>query len=77
MDGEIGAKCCVITNSMIEEGTVADGVTVDARPTFVQDLAWPKISHIGTSSKSKVRLSENTKAGHLTPSAAAMLLSQL
>ena len=55
VDSEVGAGA-VITNSMIEESTVADGVTVGLTPTFVQDLAWPKMSISETSSKSKVRL---------------------
>ncbi len=56
----------VITNSMIEESTVADGVTVGPYAHIRQGSSLSKDGHIRNFVEVKGFISENTKAGHLT-----------
>ena len=66
VDSEIGAGA-VITNSMIEESTVADGVTVGPYAHIRPGSSLAKDVHIGNFVEVKgSSIGENTKAGHLT-----------
>ena len=66
VDSEIGAGA-VITNSMIEESTVADGVTVGPYAHIRPGSSLSKDVHIGNFVEVKgSSIGENTKAGHLT-----------
>ena len=66
VDSEIGAGA-VITNSMIEESTVADGVTVGPYAHIRPGSSLAKDVHIGNYVEVKgSSIGENTKAGHLT-----------
>ena len=57
----------VITNSMIEESTVADGVTVGPFAHIRPGSSLAKDVHIGNFVEVKgSSIGENTKAGHLT-----------
>ena len=57
----------VITNSMIEESTVADGVTVGPYAHIRPGSSLAKDVHIGNFVEVKgSSIGENTKAGHLT-----------
>ena len=71
VDSEIGAGA-VITNSMIEESTVADGVTVGPYAHIRPGSSLAKDVHIGNFVEVKgSSIGENTKAGHLTTLATA------
>ena len=66
VDSEIGAGA-VITNSMIEESMVADGVTVGPYAHIRPGSSLAKDVHIGNFVEVKgSSIGENTKAGHLT-----------
>ena len=66
VDSEIG-ECAVITNSMIEESSVADGVTVGPYAHIRPGSSLAKNVHVGNFVEIKgSAIGENTKAGHLT-----------
>ena len=66
VDSTIGSGA-VITNSMIEESTVADGVTVGPYAHIRPGSSLAKDVHIGNFVEVKgSSIGENTKAGHLT-----------
>ena len=66
VDSIIGEQT-VITNSMIEESTVADGVTVGPYAHVRPDSRLAKNVHVGNFVEVKgSSIGENTKAGHLT-----------
>ena len=66
VDSVIGEQT-VITNSMIEESTVADGVTVGPYAHVRPDSSLAKNVHVGNFVEVKgSSIGENTKAGHLT-----------
>ena len=66
VDSAIGEQT-VITNSMIEESTVADGVTVGPYAHVRPDSSLAKNVHVGNFVEVKgSSIGENTKAGHLT-----------
>ena len=66
MDSTIGAGA-VITNSMIEESSVADGVTVGPYAHIRPGSSLGAQVHIGNFVEVKgSSIGENTKAGHLT-----------
>ena len=66
LDSTIGSSA-VITNSMIEESTVADGVTVGPYAHIRPGSSLAKDVHIGNFVEVKgSSIGENTKAGHLT-----------
>ena len=66
VDSEIGERV-VITNSMIEESNVADGVTVGPYAHIRPGSSLTKDIHVGNFVEIKVSsIGENTKAGHLT-----------
>ena len=65
VDSEIGERA-VITNSMIEESSVADGVTVGPYAHIRPGSSLAKDVHVGNFVEVKASsLGENTKAGHL------------
>ena len=66
VDSVIGEQT-VITNSMIEESTVADGVTVGPYAHVRPGSSLAKNVHVGNFVEVKgSSIGENTKAGHLT-----------
>ena len=66
VDSEIGERA-VITNSMIEESSVADGVTVGPYAHIRPGSSLAKDVHVGNFVEVKgSSIGENTKAGHLT-----------
>ena len=66
VDSEIGERA-VITNSMIEESSVADGVTVGPYAHIRPGSSLAKDVHVGNFVEIKgSAIGENTKAGHLT-----------
>ncbi|MCY7024253.1 MULTISPECIES: bifunctional UDP-N-acetylglucosamine diphosphorylase/glucosamine-1-phosphate N-acetyltransferase GlmU [Streptococcus] len=66
VDSVIGERT-VITNSMIEESSVADGVTVGPYAHIRPDSSLAKDVHVGNFVEVKgSSIGENTKAGHLT-----------
>ena len=66
VDSEIGERA-VITNSMIEESSVADGVTVGPYAHIRPSSSLAKDVHVGNFVEIKgSSIGENTKAGHLT-----------
>ena len=66
VDSEIGERA-VITNSMIEESSVADGVTVGPYAHIRPGSSLAKDVHVGNFVEIKgSSIGENTKAGHLT-----------
>ena len=66
VDSVIGERA-VITNSMIEESSVADGVTVGPYAHIRPGSSLAKDVHVGNFVEVKgSSLGENTKAGHLT-----------
>ena len=66
VDSVIGERT-VITNSMIEESSVADGVTVGPYAHIRPGSSLAKDVHVGNFVEVKgSSLGENTKAGHLT-----------
>ena len=66
VDSEIGERV-VITNSMIEESNVADGVTVGPYAHIRPGSSLAKDVHVGNFVEIKgSSIGENTKAGHLT-----------
>ena len=66
VDSEIGERA-VITNSMIEESSVADGVTVGPYAHIRPGSSLAKDVHVGNFVEIKgSAVGENTKAGHLT-----------
>ena len=66
VDSTIGAGA-VITNSMIEESSVADGVTVGPYAHIRPGSSLAAQVHIGNFVEVKgSSIGENTKAGHLT-----------
>lgn len=66
VDAEIGERA-VITNSMIEESTVADGVTVGPYAHIRPGSSLAQDVHVGNFVEVKgSSIGENTKAGHLT-----------
>ncbi|MBP2621905.1 bifunctional UDP-N-acetylglucosamine diphosphorylase/glucosamine-1-phosphate N-acetyltransferase GlmU [Streptococcus panodentis] len=66
VDAVIGERT-VITNSMIEESTVADGVTVGPYAHIRPGSSLAKDVHVGNFVEVKgSSIGENTKAGHLT-----------
>ena len=66
VDSEIGERV-VITNSMIEESSVADGVTVGPYAHIRPGSSLAKDVHVGNFVEIKgSSIGENTKAGHLT-----------
>ena len=65
VDSEIGQRA-VITNSMIEESSLADGVTVGPYAHIRPGSSLAKDVHVGNFVEVKASsLGENTKAGHL------------
>ena len=66
VDSEIGQRA-VITNSMIEESRLADGVTVGPYAHIRPGSSLAKDVHVGNFVEVKgSSIGENTKAGHLT-----------
>ncbi|MFS9226819.1 bifunctional UDP-N-acetylglucosamine diphosphorylase/glucosamine-1-phosphate N-acetyltransferase GlmU [Streptococcus gordonii] len=66
VDSVIGERT-VITNSMIEESSVADGVTVGPYAHIRPGSSLAKDAHVGNFVEVKgSSIGENTKAGHLT-----------
>lgn len=66
VDSEVGANA-VITNSMIEDSVLADGVTVGPYAHIRPGSELAKNVHIGNFVEVKAsKLGENTKSGHLT-----------
>lgn len=66
VDSEIGERA-VITNSMIEESSLADGVTVGPYAHIRPGSSLAKDVHVGNFVEVKgSSIGENTKAGHLT-----------
>ena len=66
VDSVIGERT-IITNSMIEESSVADGVTVGSYAHIRPDSSLAKDVHVGNFVEVKgSSIGENTKAGHLT-----------
>ena len=66
VDSEIGERA-VITSSMIEESSVADGVTVGPYAHIRPGSSLAKDVHVGNFVEVKgSSIGENTKAGHLT-----------
>ena len=66
VDSEIGQRA-VITNSMIEESSLADGVTVGPYAHIRPGSSLAKDVHVGNFVEVKgSSIGENTKAGHLT-----------
>ena len=66
VDSVIGERT-IITNSMIEESSVADGVTVGPYAHIRPDSSLAKDVHVGNFVEVKgSSIGENTKAGHLT-----------
>ena len=66
VDSEIGERA-VITNSMIEESSVADGVTVGPYAHIRPGSSLAKDVHVGNFVEVKgSSIGKNTKAGHLT-----------
>ena len=66
VDSEIGERA-VITNSMIKESNVADGVTVGPYAHIRPGSSLAKDVHVGNFVEIKgSSIGENTKAGHLT-----------